>query len=245
MMPFVEEAVIRRSCHIFICSERGRRYYAQRFPKCASRLEVLPSAVDGDRFRPIGTEEARRALGIDRAAFLVLFAGRIEEVKDPLLWANTFHQVCVRVPNARGAMLGTGALAVETLRMLECYGISHRLLCAKSVPEAELALWYNAADVLLVTSHFEGSSRVVVEALACGTPVVTTDVGDAPEMLACGAPITILDSRDPMALAEAVAGFARHQKEPCAEFVRRHSFEAVYGRVIEVLKAAAEGAVRV
>lgn len=244
-IPFVEEAVIRRSSRVFICSERGRRYYARRYPKYASRLEVLPSAVDGERFRPTGTEEARRALGIDQAAFLVLFVGRIEEVKDPLLWANAFHQACTRLPNARGAILGTGARAPETLRMLECYGISHRLLCAKSVPEAELALWYNAANVLLLTSHFEGSPRVVVEALACGTPVVTTDVGDAPEMRACGAPITIVDSRDPMALAEAVVGYAGHEKAPCAEFVRRHSFEAVFGRVIEVLKAAAEGSARV
>jgi glycosyltransferase involved in cell wall biosynthesis len=244
-IPFVEEAVIRRSSHVFICSERGRRYYAERYPKCASRFEVLPSAVDGDRFRPIGTEEARRALGIDPAVFLVLFAGRIEEVKDPLLWANAFHQVCTRLPNARGAILGTGALGPETLRMLECYGISHRLLCAKGVAEAELALWYNAADVLLLTSHFEGSPRVVVEALACGTPVVTTDVGDAPEMLASGAPITISDSRDPMALADAVVAYAGRKKVPCPEFVRTHSFAAVFGRVIEVLKAAAEGTARV
>jgi glycosyltransferase involved in cell wall biosynthesis len=129
--------------------------------------------------------------------------------------------------------------------MLECYGISHRLLCAKSVPEAELALWYNAADVLLLTSHFEGSPRVVVEALACGTPVVTTDVGDVPEMRACGAPIAILDSRDPMALAEAVVDYAGHEKQPCPEFVRRHSFAVVFGRVLEVLKAAAEGTARV
>ena len=245
VMPFVEEAVIRRSSHVFTCSERGRRYYAQRYPKYACRLEVLPSAVDGDRFRPIGTEEARRALGIDQAAFLVLFAGRIEEVKDPLLWANAFHQMCTRLPNARGALLGTGALGPETLRMLECYGISHRLLCAKSVPEAELALWYNAANVLLLTSHFEGSPRVAVEALASGTPVVSTDVGDIPEMRASGAPVTISDSRDPMALAEAVVEYAGHKKEPCPEFVRTHSFAVVFGRVIEVLKAAAEGTARV
>jgi len=244
-MPFVEEAVIRRSSHVFICSERGKRYYAQRYPKYASRLEVLPSAVDEDRFHPIAPQDARRALGIDQAAFLVLFAGRIEEVKDPLLWVNAFHQVCARMPNARGAILGTGALGPETLRMLECYGISHRLLCAKSVPEAELALWYNAADVLLLTSHFEGSPRVAVEALACGTPVVTTDVGDVPEMRASGAPVTIVDSRDPIALAEAVVEYAGYEKKLCPEFVRTHSLATVFGRVIEVLKTAAEGTARV
>jgi glycosyltransferase involved in cell wall biosynthesis len=240
-MPFVERAAIRRSSHVFICSERGRKYYAQRYPRYARRFEVLPSAVDGDRFRLIGTEAARRALGIDQAVFLVLFAGRIEEVKDPLLWVNAFHQVCARLPDARGAILGSGAQAPEMLRMLECYGISNRLLCLKGVPEAELALWYNAADVLLLTSHFEGSPRVVVEALACGTPVVSTDVGDAPEMRACGAPLTICDSRDPMALAESVVEYIGHEKKCCPEFVESHSFATVFGRVLEVLKAAAEG----
>lgn len=240
-IPFVEEAAIRRARHIFVCSERGRRYYAQQHPRYARRFEVLPNAVDGNRFRLIGTGEARRALGIDQAVFLVLFAGRIEEVKDPLLWANAFHQVCARLPDARGAILGSGAQAPEMLRMLECYGISNRLLCSKGVPEAELALWYNAADVLLLTSHFEGSPRVVVEALACGTPVVSTDVGDAPEMRASGAPLTICDSRDPMALAEAAVGYMGCEKKPCPEFVESHSFATLFGRVLEVLKAAAEG----
>lgn len=244
VVPLAEQAVIRRSSHVFICSERGRAHYAQRYPRYARRFEVLPSAIDQREFRPMGTEEARRALGIDQAAFLVLFAGRIEEVKDPLLWANTFHQVCVRRPEARGAILGAGALAPDVLGMLECYGISDRLLCCKNMPAGKLALWYNAADVLLLTSHFEGSPRVVVEALACGTPVVCTDVGDTTEMLAYDVPLTICGSRDPMVLADAVENYAGYGKKCSAEFLHAHSLPVVFGRVLEVLEAAADGAAR-
>jgi len=123
--------------------------------------------------------------------------------------ASAFAGVCARLPDARAAILGTGALAPQMLGWLEKHGISQRLLCCKSVPEADLALWYNAADALLVTSHFEGSPKVVVEALACGTPVVATDVGDLPEMLACGVPLTISAGRDARALAEAVLKIRR------------------------------------
>lgn len=241
-MPLLEEGAVRRARHIFVCSERGRSYYARLYPRFASRFEVLPSAVYGSRFRLLGTQAARRELGLDEDAFLVLFVGRIEEVKDPLLWASAFERVCARLPNARAAILGTGALAPRMLGALEGYGISERLLCCESVPEAELALWYNAADVLLLTSHFEGSPKVVVEALACGTPVVATDVGDLPEMLAYGVPLTICKSRDAMALAEAVLRYAGTQKKEYPEFVRSHACATVYRHVLEVLRAVAAGA---
>jgi len=240
-VPLLEEGAIRRARHIFVCSERGRRYYARLYPRYAGRFEVLPSAVNGSRFRLLGSQAARRELGLDEDAFLVLFVGRIEEVKDPLLWASAFAGVCARLPDARAAILGTGALAPQMLGWLEKHGISQRLLCCKSVPEADLALWYNAADALLVTSHFEGSPKVVVEALACGTPVVATDVGDLPEMLACGVPLTISAGRDARALAEAVLKYAGTQKKDCPEFVRSHACATVYRRVLEVLKAVAEG----
>ncbi|MGO9094261.1 MAG: glycosyltransferase family 4 protein [Bryobacteraceae bacterium] len=242
VMPLLEEGAIRRARHIFVCSERGRSYYARRYPRCAGRFEVLPGAVDEDRFRLLGTQAARRALGLDENAFLVLLVGRIEEAKDPLLWASAFEQVCARLPNARAAILGTGALAPRMLGWLEEHGLSERLLCCKSVPEAELALWYNAADVLLTTSHFEGSPKVVVEALACGTPVVATDVGDLPEILAYGVPLAICKTRDAEALAEAVLKYAGAQKKECPEFVRSHACATVYGHVLEVLRAVAAGA---
>ena len=241
-MPLLEEGAIRRARHIFVCSERGRSYYAQRYPRWAGRFEVLPGAVDGSRFRLLGTQAARRELGLDQDAFLVLYVGRIEEVKDPLLWARAFERVCARLPNARAAILGTGALAPQLLGWLEEHGISKRLLCCKSVPEAELALWYNAADALLLTSHFEGSPKVVVEALACGTPVVATDVGDLPEMLAYGVPLAICKSRDAAALSEAVVKYAGTRKKECPEFVRSHACATVYRHVLEVLQAVAEGA---
>jgi len=240
-MPLIEEGAIRRARHIFVCSERGRSYYARLYPRFAGRFEVLPSAVYGSRFRLLGTQAARRELGLEEDAFLVLFVGRIEVVKDPLLWASALERVCAKLPNARAAILGTGALAPQMLRRLEEYGIGGRLLCCKSVSEAELALWYNAADALLATSHFEGSPKVVVEALACGTPVVATDVGDLPEMLAYDVPLTICLGRDAQALAEAVVKNAGTRKKECPEFVRSHTCATVYRHVLEVLKAVAEG----
>jgi glycosyltransferase involved in cell wall biosynthesis len=238
-MPLIEEGVVRRARHIFVCSERGRSYYARLYPRCAGRFEVLPGAVDEGRFRLLGTQAARRELGLEEDVFLVLFVGRIEEVKDPLLWASAFERVCARLANARAAILGTGALASRMLGWLEEHGISGRLLCCKGVPEAELVLWYNAADALLVTSHFEGSPKVVVEALACGTPVVATDVGDLPEMLAYGVPLTISAGRDAMALSEAVVKYAGTQKKEYPEFVRSHACATVYRHVLEVLRAVA------
>jgi len=56
-VPLLEEGAIRRARHIFVCSERGRRYYARLYPRYAGRFEVLPSAVNGSRFRLLGPRQ--------------------------------------------------------------------------------------------------------------------------------------------------------------------------------------------
>ncbi|HEX2204205.1 MAG TPA: glycosyltransferase [Longimicrobium sp.] len=121
--------------------------------------EVVPSGVDFRRFAPAPRDAARRRLGLPDGVPLALFAGAPgDPVKRHALAAEVVRRVRLRRP----------------LEMVVLDG----------VPHAEVPHYLNACDLLLVTSAHEGSPTAVKEALACGLPVVSVDVGDVARRLA-------------------------------------------------------------
>lgn len=125
----------------------------------AAKVHVLPCGIDLDRFKPLDPHACRQQLGWDRNAFHVLFASSNgDAVKRPWL---------------------AQAAVAETLRK----GIPAELHYMSGVPNATVPVWLSASDALLLTSLHEGSPTVVKEALACGLPVVSVEVGDVAERI--------------------------------------------------------------
>jgi teichuronic acid biosynthesis glycosyltransferase TuaC len=123
------------------------------------KVRVIPCGIDLERFRPMDPPSCRQKLGWNPGSFHVLFAsGNSDPVKQPWL------------ARAAVAQMGQAGQPAEM-----------HLLTA--VPNAEVPVWLNASDALLLTSLHEGSPTVVKEALACGLPVVSVDVGDVAERL--------------------------------------------------------------
>ena len=126
-------------------------------PQMAERMPgeviVAPCGIDLDLFTPISQEEARRELGLPAARRLVLFAGELRSEK--------------RIEIARAA--------VERLNETEG---DVELVIAAGQPHERVPLFMSACDVLVLVSDYEGSPMVVKEAMACGLPIVATDVGD-------------------------------------------------------------------
>jgi UDP-N-acetylglucosamine 4-epimerase len=123
------------------------------------QIRVIPCGIDLDRFKPMDSMTCKVKIGWDPQAFHVVFASsNADPVKRPWL-----AQAAVR--QARGFV-----------RRIELHYLT-------GVPNAEVPTWLNAGDVLLLTSLHEGSPTVVKEALACGLPVVSVDVGDVAERI--------------------------------------------------------------
>jgi teichuronic acid biosynthesis glycosyltransferase TuaC len=143
----------------------------------AEKVRVLPCGIDLARFKPLDSRSCRSQLGWNPSAFHVLFASSNNDpVKRPWL--------------ARAAV-------DEVLRQQ----IPVELHVMSGVSNSEVPIWLNGSDALLLTSFHEGSPTVVKEALACGLPVVSVDVGDVAERiekvkgcyLAQGAPADLAD----------------------------------------------------
>jgi glycosyltransferase involved in cell wall biosynthesis len=138
---------------------------------------VIAPAIDTERFRPMDAAECRARLRLPVEQQLVLFPASPDRPE-------------------KGADLLEAALARMHRRR------PHVVLGGRIEP-TEMPLYMNAADVVVQTSHFEASPMIVKEALACDTPVVSTDVGDVTSLFGA-APACFVTSRDPQRVAWAL-----------------------------------------
>ena len=120
---------------------------------------VIPNGVDVDMFKPIGRDESVQKTGIDPFKKNILF------VSNPSRPEKNFP------------------LAEEAVKIACGSDPRINLVVLSNTPNADLVWYYNSADMLLLTSKWEGSPNVVKEAMACNLPVVSTDVGDVSELL--------------------------------------------------------------
>ncbi|BCL20565.1 glycosyltransferase [Streptomyces tuirus] len=166
------------------------------------RWSVVPNGIDVERFRPADAAAVRARLlpeGDPRGP-LVVCVGRLCRQKGQDVLLTAWESVLRRVPGARLVLVGDGP-DHGRLRALAPGSV----LFAGDV--ADVVPWYQAADLVVLPSRWEGMALAPLEAMACGRPVVVTDVGGARESLPPGLlPHCLVPSPAPAALATAVAG---------------------------------------
>jgi teichuronic acid biosynthesis glycosyltransferase TuaC len=123
------------------------------------KTRIIPCGIDLNRFTPLDQQACRTRLGWDPRRFHVLF------------------------PSHAGNPVKRSELARRAIERLNHSGIEAELHYLADVSNAEVPVWLNASDVLLLTSFHEGSPTIVKEALACDRPVVSVDVGDVRERI--------------------------------------------------------------
>ncbi|MFH7599062.1 D-inositol-3-phosphate glycosyltransferase [Streptomyces racemochromogenes] len=187
----------------------------------ARRTQVVRPGVDLGTFGPgRGRAEARARLGLPADAFVPLYAGRIQPLKGPDVMVRAVAGLLERAPHLRARTLvpvvggdsGAGPRG-EAWRLARELGVSEVLRPHPPVPQAELALWYRAADVLVVPSRSESFGLVALEAQACGTPVLASAVGGLPTAVRDGVTGVLVGGNDPREYARRLLWFAEHPQE--------------------------------
>ena len=170
------------------------------------RIEVLPPGVDHRAFSPGNREEARARLGHPGGRVL-LFVGRIQPLKGLDLAVRALAEIDDAVLWAVGGPSGAdGPAELERVQKLAAdLGVAERLLILPPRPHHELVDYYRAADVCLVPSRTESFGLVALEAAACGTPVVAASVGGLRSIVVDGETGLLVEGRDPLEWATAVA----------------------------------------
>lgn len=147
------------------------------------KIHVIPNGVDLGLFEPADKAAAKRALGRDPARLLVLFCGNLREVKGADLLGSAVPQLCAARPELDFALVGGGELEGQLKRALAPLLAAGRVLMPGAVPQREVVGYMQAADLLVLPSRSEARGNVVLEAMACETPVAGARVGGIPELV--------------------------------------------------------------
>ncbi|MDC8754211.1 glycosyltransferase [Erythrobacter sp. sf7] len=195
----------------------------------AGKITVHYTGLDRDRFRPLEHTQLRsqlsRELGFDMPdnAPLLACVGALIERKGQGIAIEALKDI----PGARLVLVGKGEDEARLRALAASEGMADRVFFAGSVDHDLMPLILSAADVMVLPTVSEGLANAWVEALACGTPVVTTDVGGARELISCDTAGRLVD-RNQQAVAAGINAVlnAPPRREAVAALTEGFSWEA-------------------
>ena len=161
------------------------------------RVTVLRNGVDLELFRPVDRNAARQTLGLARRTLLSV-GGLIPRKANEIA-----IQALPSLPEVELLLAGEGPEREPLARLAASLGVADRVRFLGAVAHVDLPRVYTAADALVLASSREGWANVLLEAMACGTPVIASDVWGTPEVVAARAGGVLMPARTPAGLAAA------------------------------------------
>ncbi|MCH2112432.1 MAG: glycosyltransferase, partial [Planctomycetes bacterium] len=207
----LEKRILPRMDHLWSERSDGIAWWKERYPALQGRADWLPTWADDTTYRPYpeaSRESHRRdmcaSLGLDPKLPVAFFAARFEGQKDPMLLMRSWQQLMSLQPGAQIVLAGAGSVEADMRAFVKTHRLEQQIHFAGTLQQEQVAAWQNAADVFVLSSAFEGMALSMIEALACGTPVVTTRVGEAPRVITKASHGRIVEERTPAAIAQAI-----------------------------------------
>lgn len=197
--------LLRRTFAVAVTSRTLRDISIQQFKVPPDKVRWIRTGVDGERFRPGLSRDWRRQAGVRDDELLFGFVGGLRPEKNLQLLLRAFAGA--GIPNAKLAIVGDGDERFLLEQLAREEGIAERVLFAGRVSDPAVCL--GALDVFVLTSCTEQTSNALLEAMACGLPAVSTNVGDSRELLGDAGPPVIVPSGDLHALTGALTALAR------------------------------------
>ncbi|MBN2190503.1 MAG: glycosyltransferase family 4 protein [Candidatus Aureabacteria bacterium] len=150
--------------------------------KMGIHMKNIPQGVDTGIFNTDYNERAkiRSKYGIKDSDFLLFSCARLINGKGLEFLINGFCKANVKIPGLKLVIAGDGVLFNKLRNMIKKLKLQNEIFLSGFVPHDELYKYYSAADAYVLLSYYENFSNTVLEAMACGLPVITTDVGGFP-----------------------------------------------------------------
>ena len=177
------KTIYRRSDWIIaidsLCLEQSQKHGA------AKKTTMIMNAVDTEKFHPDerSRNEMRTRYNITEDQCIVLFVGRLEEIKRVGLAIESIRQLGSDNSAFRLFIAGDGTLKERLEKQAEQLTAAGNVIFLGSIRHPELPAFYNMADILILPSEMEGVPMVILESLACGTPVIASRVGGIPDII--------------------------------------------------------------
>lgn len=189
-------AADQKSIDNFVAKSEGRLV--------KTKIIKFPTRVNTRLFRPMNKDMVRKELNIKKDDIIIVNCGRINIVKGWDFLLKTFRIFLQSNRNAQLILVGDGEDRKKLESCINGHGFSSRVKVTGFQQSEQVVKYLNAADVVVVTSHREGWSIAILEALACGKPIISTDVSGAKDMIIDGKNGFIIEKRDPHLFADAI-----------------------------------------
>jgi len=207
----MEKRLIPQMNKVFVVRQDVVEFYQKKYPFMAHRFSFLPTWVDQETFSPFVSSirlkqksEFCKKNNCPIDTKLIIFVGRLEGQKDPMLLIDTFGHINRNFPQSRLLIVGNGLLRKETEQRVFQHGLTNFVSFYGNLQQNEVADLLKISDTFLLTSAFEGMPRSVLEALGCGLPVVSTDVGEVRRVVSDGISGLTCSEREPAIIGDAV-----------------------------------------
>jgi len=188
-------------------SQRVADFAARTIGISRAKLVVIPNGIPLENFEPGDRSRARTDLGISPTACVVGTVGRLQPVKGTSYLLEAFAHLAPGYAEAILLLVGDGPQRTQLEEMAQRLGVSERVHFLGN--RSDVCRLLQAMDVFVLASIWEGMPNAALEAMAVGLPVVATAVGGTPEAVADGETGLLVPSRDPDALAQAIARLLR------------------------------------
>lgn len=206
--PFIylwlEKAIHKYATKVLTVNTNTLAFYKNRYKRDADKYDFIPTWVDKAIFSPTADRDTLRqkvsdTYNIDNDAKWLLFVGRLQKQKNPqrlLEIINTLPE------NTRLLMVGDGNLRDNVENSISALNLSEKVHLLGAMHQDDICELYQASDLFLLASDFEGMPICVLESLACGLPVVSTPVGEVKLAITNGVSGEVCDTFDVPEIAE-------------------------------------------
>ena len=242
----IEKSLMPQMEKVFVVSRSGLEFYKKQYSFMADRLCFMPTFVDNKKFFPWVSKkkkmdrlsELKTRYGFLKNDKIILSVGRLEGAKNPLLLIDSFHALAKYNPNVKLLVVGTGSLEKDVIKRVKKYNLQGNVKFLGVVSSDNVIELMKTSDVFLLTSAFEGMPISVLEALACGLPIVSTDVGEVKKVVKNGFSGKIVSSHSKDDIAKAVFEVLndneRFKAKNCVDSIKDYAVESVLSRVYKM-----------
>ncbi|MCI8751192.1 MAG: glycosyltransferase family 4 protein [Lachnospiraceae bacterium] len=236
---FLERISVGIASKTFVILNReecGTPYYKKKYPKYSDRFFYAYNPIDTRVYKKQDKELCKKRMGICQSK-IILYSGRlVDNPKRVLLFPDICKALKEKGLDITFIILGDGEDRKKLEDKVRAYGLGHVFIFRGYVEDANvLSCFYNIADVAVNISKFEGTCTSNLEAVACGLPVVSTDVGDIHEIIKNGCNGIVIPNNDGVTLVNNVADAI---EKVLVTHIEMNTLYEKYagGRVVEELK---------
>ena len=232
----IERFVLERTDTVLAVNEKTKQFYTGLYPQIKDKITIIPVGIDTKMFKPVNRYETRKKYHLNENEKIILYVGRLNAEKGLDLLLKSFKTIKNEFTYCKLLLVGDGQEKANLKKIKKDLNLGDIIfmdvLEHEKIPEI-----INCADVFALCSYYEGMPTVVLEALACGVPVVSTDVGDVHKVVRDGETGYIVRTRSEEELSakliKALSNSDRF-KENCIKTAQQYSWDKIAKKIVGV-----------